>query len=305
MVLPASVRILEVGPRDGFQSISTWIDTPVKLQTIQMLLNAGVDGIEAVSFVSPKAIPQMRDAAQIVEALGPAACDERLFALVPNEKGAKLACQAGLRCLTLVISASEAHNQSNVRKTPAQSLDELEHIVQSCPGVHIKLSLATAFGCPFLGQLPDEALFFVLDGALAAGVRDICLCDTIGLASPDQVDRVLRSVLQRYQGRGVDWSLHLHNTRGLAAANTLAALSLGIDRFESAVAGLGGCPFAPGASGNMATEDLVYLLHAMGIRTQVDLDAVIRTAEFITGAVGCCCDSKINAVTARPVRPNC
>lgn len=301
MAYPKQVSIVEVGPRDGFQSIKSWIPTDVKIQAIEMLLDAGVDLMEGCSFISPKAIPQMRDADEIASALLGRADREKVFALIANKKGADRAAESKMKGLTVVISASEAHNMSNVRKTPAESLAELRDIRQSYPEIHIKLALATAFGCPFLGEVPYESICFVIDGALALGVKDICLCDTIGVASPNQVRSLLSDLIRKYEDDGIDWSLHLHNTRGLAAANTLVALELGIDRFETAVAGLGGCPFAPGASGNMATEDLIYLLQELGIACNADIHKVIKVSEYLTQGIQCCGDSKINSVTVNKV----
>jgi hydroxymethylglutaryl-CoA lyase len=269
--------------------------TDDKLMTARMLLDAGVAMLEATSFVSPKAIPQMQDAPLMIKTLVQEGWLERLVALVPNKKGADFAAASGLQRIGVVISASGAHNQSNVRKTPAESLEELSQIREEHPDLLIKLSLATVFGCPFDGEVPLEKIFFVADAAQALDVSEICLCDTVGVANPPQVKRIISAVRERYPGASL--SLHLHNTRGLAAANTVAALEEGIDCFETSVAGLGGCPFAPGASGNMATEDLVYLLGELGIECGVDLNEVIRASEFITQTIGVLPDAKINAVT--------
>lgn len=310
MKLPGKVEIVEVGPRDGFQSMEAWIDTEVKIETIMRLIKAGVAAIEAASFVSPRAIPQMCDAAKVIHGIRPYTEMDKVFALVPNEKGALLAGAAGAEKLTMVISASVAHNLSNVRKTPAESLRELRDLTMKFSPEHIKLDLATAFGCPFTGPVSNESVFFVLDGAIDIGVRDICLCDTVGLANPMLTGRLLKDVFCRYPQRDIRWSLHLHNTRGMAAANTLVALEEGIDRFESAFAGLGGCPFAPGASGNMATEDLVYMLEEMGIDTGVDLEQILDATRYFKKQTGCCTDCKINSVTVSTVssqieRGNC
>lgn len=299
MRFPKKVRICEVGPRDGFQSVVQWIETADKIEVVKRLFEAGVDLMEATSFVSPKAIPQMQDAAEIVQSLKGTPYIGKAFALVPNKKGADRAVENGLSRLAMVISASESHNMSNVRKTPAQSLEELTEIRKVYPQTHIKLSLATAFGCPFGGEVPMDQVQALVDGAVTLGIHDICLCDTIGVAVPTQVSRIVAELKSNYPQ--VDWSLHLHNTRGLAAANTVAALEEGIDRFETAAGGLGGCPFAPGASGNMATEDLVYLLDELGIATGVKVNKVIATTEFMTSRTGCSGDSKINSVTIHKI----
>ena len=304
MKYPSSVTVVEVGPRDGFQSIKPWIETADKIETCRRLLEAGIPLMECTSFISPKAIPQMKDAEEVVTALLaiPGAAD-RLLALVGNKKGADRAHAAGVKKVAMVISASAEHNKNNVNKTPDQSLEELSATIAAYPDLHIKLDLATAFGCPFQGEVSMEEITYVLDGAVVAGIRDICLCDTIGVGMPDQVGRIFRALQERYGGRGVQWSVHLHNTRGMAMANTIAAMEAGVDRFETAVAGLGGCPFAPGASGNMATEDLLYFLNETGISSGVDINQVIGTSDYITGNIGCCRASKINATTVDKIFP--
>ena len=304
MSIPKKVTVMEVGPRDGFQSVKNWIETSDKIAVILALFSAGVDKMEAVSFISPKAIPQMRDAAEIIAAIRDRVDMDRVYALVGNLRGAQQAVDAGVRNITFVISASEAHNLSNVRRTPAESLELLRAVRTELPSLHVKLSLATAFGCPFTGEVSLEQISFVLDGAMSLGVDDICLCDTIGVASPQLTEQRLLSLMERYGRDGnVKWSMHFHNTRGFAAANTYAALKLGIDRFETAAGGLGGCPFAPGASGNMATEDLVYMLRDMGIGCNVDLERTLDTAEHMNAALHLCTDSKINRVTMNKIFP--
>lgn len=301
MAWPKRVRITEVGPRDGFQSIEPWIDTGLKISSVRRLFDAGADAVEVCSFVSPRAIPQMRDAPEIAAALAGTEELERAVALVPNRKGAELAAGAGMKNIAVVISASADHNMSNVRKTPGQSLEELRGIRSWHPELNVKLDIATAFGCPFKGAVSLDEIRFVLEPALEMGIDDICLCDTIGVASPALVREVVGSLMERYSESGIDWAVHFHNTRGLAAANTVAALELGLDRFETAFAGLGGCPFAPGASGNMATEDLIYLLDELGIGHGLNLDKILELSESFVAATGCCRDSKIDRVTRNKV----
>lgn len=301
MNIPETIRIVEVGPRDGFQSVKQWIPTEHKTAIIQMLLSAGVDFMEAASFTSPKAIEQMKDAREVVESVKTSADMGGIYALVPNLKGAERAYEAGVRQISLVISASEAHNLSNVRRTPEESLKELKIIRREFPSLKVKLSLGTAFGCPFIGEVADEKITFLTDGALDLGITDIALCDTVGMADPLLVVRRVGLLRQRYASQTVDWAMHLHNTRGLAAANTFAALTLGIDKFETAVGGLGGCPFAPGASGNMATEDLLFMAARMNIATKTHLETIIRTAEYIRDVVGIPIDGKINAKTRHTI----
>ena len=304
MKYPSSVTVVEVGPRDGFQSIKPWIETADKIETCRRLLEAGIPLIECTSFISPKAIPQMKDAEEVAAALLaiPGAAD-RLLALVGTKRGADRAYAAGVKKIAMVISASAEHNKNNVNKTPEQSLEELRATVSAYPDLYVKLDVATAFGCPFRGEVTMDEITFVLDGVIAAGIRDICLCDTIGVAMPDQVKSIFLALQQRYADKDVLWSVHLHNTRGMALANTIAAMEAGVTRFETAMAGLGGCPFAPGASGNMATEDLIYFLRESGVESGVDLDKIIDISKTITEKIGCCCDSKINAVTVHKVFP--
>jgi hydroxymethylglutaryl-CoA lyase len=297
MNIPEAIRIVEVGPRDGFQSIRQWIPTGHKTVIVKMLLSAGVDCMEAASFISPKAIEQMKDASEVVESVKARADMDRIYALVPNAKGAERAHEAGVGRISVVISASEAHNLNNVRRTPEESLQELKIIRREFPSLEVKLSLGTAFGCPFLGEVADDKLIFLIDGAMDLGITDIALCDTVGVADPLRVIRRVGLLQRRYAAQDVDWAMHLHNTRGLAAANIFAALTLGVNKFETAVGGLGGCPFAPGASGNMATEDLLFMAARMGLASKVDMGAVIRTAEYIRDVVGIPIDSKINAET--------
>ncbi|MDR2935206.1 MAG: hydroxymethylglutaryl-CoA lyase [Candidatus Adiutrix sp.] len=297
MNIPEEIRIVEIGPRDGFQSIKTWLPTEHKTAIVKMLLSAGVDSMEATSFISPKAIEQMKDASEVVESVKGHADMDRIYALVPNAKGAERAHEAGVGRIAVVISASEAHNLNNVRRTPEESLQELKIIRREFPSLKVKLSLGTAFGCPFQGEVADSKLIFLIDGVLDLGITDIALCDTVGVADPLQVIRRVGLLQRRYAAQDVDWGMHLHNTRGLAAANTFAALTLGINKFETAVGGLGGCPFAPGSSGNMATEDLLFMAARMGLASKADIGSVIRTAEYIRDVVGLPIDSKINTQT--------
>jgi hydroxymethylglutaryl-CoA lyase len=305
--IPEKIRIVEIGPRDGFQSVKQWIPTEHKTTIVKMLLSAGVDFMEAASFVSPKAIEQMKDAPEVIESVKARADMNRIYALVPNAKGAERAHEAGLSRISVVISASEAHNLNNVRRTPEESLQELKIIRREFPSLEVKLSLGTAFGCPFSGEVSDSKVTFLIDGALDLGITDIALCDTVGVADPLLVGRRVSLLRRRYTAQALDWAMHLHNTRGLAAANAFAALNFGVDKFETAVGGLGGCPFAHGASGHMATEDLLFMAARMGLTSNVDIGVVIKTAEYIRDVVGIPLDSKINSKTCNPVTagPDC
>ena len=284
---PKKVRIVDVGPRDGFQNVKTFIDTKDKLVIIGKLYDAGIRAIEATSFVSPKAIPQMKDSSEVAKSVISAYPDLDIIALVPNLRGAQNAWDAGIRHVSCVISASEAHNQANVRRTVDESVDGLRQIVETFPDMKIQLDVATAFGCPFSGKTPEEDVISLIDKAVCLGVRNVTLCDTIGVANPYQSARLIARCRDNFPD--IFFGVHFHNTRGMALANMVAAAQNGIDIFESCVGGLGGCPFAPGSEGNAATEDTVHMFTEMGIETGVDmtkmLDAVAYVAEHVDAPV--------------------
>lgn len=279
MNFPEKVQIVEVGPRDGFQNIRDFIPTERKLEIINGLINSNINKIEITSFVHPKAIPQMKDAKEIVNEVLEKYSDVYLSALVPNLYGAKAAWQTGIKEVTYVISVSEAHNKANVNRCIDESFEELEKLRIEIPELKIKLDLATVFGCPYLGDVPVENTLRLIEKAINLKIDEICLCDTIGIAHPIQVSEVLEKV--KNQHNEVPLSLHLHDTRGMGLANILMALEKGITVFETAVGGLGGCPFAPGAAGNIATEDLVNMLMSMGIETEVDLKSLLNIAHKV------------------------
>jgi hydroxymethylglutaryl-CoA lyase len=296
MKLPSHVKIVEVGPRDGFQNIKTFIPTEVKRQIVEAIVAAGVKDIEVTSFVHPKAIPQMADAADVARAAALLQTGGlTLCALVPNLTGAKKAYECGLREVTYVISASEKHNLANINRTREQSLADLAAITAELPGLAVRLGAATTFGCPFAGPVPRGDVFSLIEAALAAGARSVTLCDTIGVGNPRQVHDLCRDFLGAFPR--VPVALHLHDTRGMGLANTLAGLEAGIATFETAIGGLGGCPFAPGAAGNTATEDTVNMLHAMGIATGIDLPRYLAAVNIVkekiqptlTGHMGSAC----------------
>lgn len=279
--LPKKVQIVEVGPRDGFQNIKQPISTTTKLDIIKIMADAGTSAMEVTSFVHPKAIPQMADAVQIAEfvvnnykkiALKP-------IALVPNFTGAKKAYDTGIREVTYVISASKKHNMENINRTHEQSLEDLGKILKEITGLKVRLDVATSFGCPFEGKVSETAVINLIDAAIKLGVQSVILCDTIGVANPVQVYQLVEKVKMNFPN--IELGLHLHDTRGMALSNTLAGLDAGITIFESSVGGLGGCPFAPGAAGNTATEDLINMLNNMGIRTGIDLDKYIEGTKII------------------------
>lgn len=281
--LPPSVELTEVCPRDGFQNICDWIPTETKQQAIDLLIDSGLTHFEITSFVNPKAIPQMADAQRIVEHVLRRNEEKGLgldiVALAPNLRGAENAWNAGVRHISYVISAGEQHNLANINRTHKASLADLAEITSAYPDMHVTLSMATAFGCPFGGAVSPETVLWLLSEALSRGVRDVTLCDTIGVASPRQTGELLAKV--RNINPLVDIGLHVHDTHGMALANTLVALTHGVRRIETAAGGLGGCPFAPGAAGNSATEDVANMLWRMGIDTGVDREKLLTAVAFI------------------------
>ena len=278
------VQIIEVGPRDGLQNLSYFVDTEKKVQLIRLLAESGIQAIEATSFVHPRAIPQFRDAAAIVE--GIKGLGVTILALVPNLIGAQNALKAGVRELNFVFSVSASHNRNNVNKTPEESLEELARIAQ-LPGLgdtwRLRAVLATAFGCPFEGIVADEVVFEYLARVIAMGVKIISFADTVGYGNPRQVKRIVKTAMERYPDRS--FALHLHNTRGLGLANALAAYEAGLRAFDSSIGGLGGCPYAPGATGNISTEDLVFMFESMGIHTGIQLPKLFEATAFLKKAI--------------------
>lgn len=279
MKLPDKVTIIEVGPRDGFQNVKDFIETEDKIQIIDLVRQAGVSAIEITSFVHPKAVPQMADAKEVAGCIRETWNDLRAIALVPNEKGARNAYECKVREVSYVISASEAHNIANVRRTVQESLEELKRIRKAVPQLTVRLDIATAFGCPYAGKVSHGQVFFLIDEAVKLGIREIVLCDTIGIANPVQVADLAKAVRKAYPQIG--FTMHLHNTRGQGLANILAAMQQGISSFETSVGGLGGCPFAPGAAGNVATEDLLNMLDYMGIQTGIDQEKLLEAVACV------------------------
>lgn len=285
MNIPNQAEIIEVCSRDGFQNIKTPVSTPEKIAIIDQLAACGFSWMEATSFVHPKAVPQMADAAEVLRAVKKTHGDRvKFIALAPNLYGAERALEAGADALTFVISASEQHNQANTRQTIARSLGALAEVCRIKAGRKVRLAVATAFECPFAGTVaPEEALRLVESG-LAAGADEVVLADTIGTASPCQVEALLSRLAEKYPQ--VDPVLHLHDTQGMGLANVLTALQLGVSRFEAAAFGLGGCPFAPGAAGNIASEDLVNMLHKLGAATGINAARLTAAARFIGSSLG-------------------
>ena len=285
MRLPDRVTMCEVGTRDGFQIEPEFIPTDVKVEVVDLLSAAGIPRIEVTSFVHPKAVPQLRDAEEVMARITRRP-GTRYAALVPNDKGAVRAVDAGVDAIHTVVSASESHNLANVNMTIAESLDKLRAVMQVAAraGVHVGCGISTSFGCPFEGDVPVAQLESVVRRLVDMGARAIGLADTTGMANPRQVARVLEHMMPRFPG--IEWTLHTHDTRAMAIPNILAAMECGVTNFDASIGGLGGCPFAPGASGNVCTEDLVHCLHAMGVATGIDLDRLLAASRRVQEVVG-------------------
>jgi hydroxymethylglutaryl-CoA lyase len=285
MNLPARVTMCEVGTRDGFQIEPDFIPTETKIEVVDRLSEAGVPSIEVTSFVHPKVVPQLRDAEAVMAAIRRRP-GTRYSALVPNDKGAVRAVDAGVDELHTVLSASESHNLANVNMTIDESLEKLRAVMQVAERARVPVAcgISTSFGCPFEGDVPVDRLERIVGALVGMGARAIGLADTTGMANPRQVGRVLERVVPRFPG--VTWTLHTHDTRAMAIPNILAAMEHGVTHFDSSIGGLGGCPFAPGASGNVCSEDLVHCLHAMGIETGIDLDRLVDVSRRVQEIVG-------------------
>ncbi len=277
--------IQDVAPRDGFQNEKQFIETQDKIDFINALSQSGFAKIEATSFTSPKAIPALRDAEVVMQEIerNP---DVIYTVLVPNVRGAQRALECNVDEVNLVMSVSETHNRANLRMTREQSFEQLSDVVNAVRGsrVAINVSLSTVFGCPMEGDINAFDVLELVGRFAALGVDGVTLCDTTGMAYPTQVGKIGREVRKLFPD--LTTTMHFHNTRGMALANTLAALEAGIDRFDASLGGLGGCPYAPGASGNVCTEELVHMLELMGYDTGVDLTRILGIAATLPALVG-------------------
>ncbi|MDC7226491.1 MAG: hydroxymethylglutaryl-CoA lyase [Spirochaetales bacterium] len=277
------IEIYEVGPRDGFQNIPEYIALETKKKIIEGLLASGVAHMQITSFVSPKAIPQMKDATELTGYLVDKYPDADLMALVPNLRGAQGAWDAGLKTVSYVVSLGESHNKANIRRTHEESLSELLKIREALPDLDICLDLATTFGCPFEGKKYASDAVPFLKPYVEAGVSVINLCDTIGVANPAQVRETIDAVKAEYPD--MELEVHIHDTRNMGMVNTLAAIERGVNKVQSTLGGLGGCPFAPGASGNLATEDLAFMLTEMGYDTGINIEKMVELAKYQLGEI--------------------
>jgi hydroxymethylglutaryl-CoA lyase len=282
---PKRVTICEVGPRDGLQNEAQAVPAADKVRYIEMLVDAGVTVIEVTSFVSPTAVPQLADADEVFPAIHKRA-GVRYITLVPNERGLDRAVAAGVKEIAVFTAASESFAQRNIRMSIDASLATFASVIARAHehGMKVRASVSTAFGCPFEGAVPVANVVRVSQALLGAGADALSSADTIGVATPNQVIDVVSALLAA--GIGLErFGLHFHDTRGTALANIMAGLQLGVHEYDSSAGGLGGCPFAPGATGNVATEDVVYLLNGMGIETGIDIDRLRDASRFIDGVL--------------------
>lgn len=281
--MPARARIVEVGPRDGFQMEKTFIPTDLKVDIINRVARAGVGKIEATSFVNPKVIPQMADADEVMRRIDRVP-GVTYAALIPNARGARRAVEAGVTCLRLVVCCTETYNQRNVGLSIRQSMDQAREVIDVArgAGAQAEVTLALSFGCPFEGAVPEARVVELAREFAGMGLTEICIADSIGVANPVQMRRMMTR-LQRELGEGAHLSLHLHDTRGLGLANVVAALECGIDTFDASIGGLGGCPIMVGGTGNIPTEGVVNLCEEMGITTGIDIAGIQAAAAAMQG----------------------
>ncbi|WP_353095468.1 hydroxymethylglutaryl-CoA lyase [Tissierella praeacuta] len=272
------VEIVEVGPRDGFQNLEDYIPVEEKLKVIEDLIGAGIKHIQHTSFVSPKAIPQLRDASEITKILLEKYPDFDFFPLVPNLYGARVAYELGIKKISYVVSLSKSHNKANINRTHEESFEELKKIMDAYKDLDICVDVATTFGCPFEGKFSTEIVVEFIRQLVDIGVKEMTLADTIGIANPKQVREIVGALKKEFPE--IEFQVHIHDTRNMGMVNTLAAIESGITKVQSTLGGLGGCPFAPGASGNTATEDLVYMLNDMGYDTGVDIEKLLEAARY-------------------------
>jgi hydroxymethylglutaryl-CoA lyase len=283
--LPAEATIYEVGPRDGLQNEARQVPTAEKIRFIDSLVAAGIRDIEITSFVSPKWIPQLADSVEVARGVRRPP-GVRMSALVPNRRGLETALAAGMKEIAVFMSASETHNKKNVNKTIAETITAFEDVVPHAraAGVLVRAYLSTVFGCPYEGDVDPEVVVALTGQLRDMGVYQVSISDTIGVANPKQVEDVLGLVLAKHPASSL--AVHFHDTQGTALANCVVALTLGITTIDSAAGGLGGCPYAPGAAGNLATEDVVAMLHGMGVKTGIDLDKLTEASRTAATFVG-------------------
>lgn len=295
-----SAEIVEVAPRDGFQSVREPMETAHKVSIINAFVDAGCQRIEAGSFVSPNAVPQMADMADIAASIKPATSTS-FMALVPNRRGIELALRSGFHDFAYVFSVSESHNQNNVGRSVTESLDDLADLITLLNDLsdpwRLRVDLATSFDCPFEGQQSSSRVLELVKRVQEiVPAAEIALCDTTGRANPYQVGALFKRVMQSATSTETIWAYHGHDTFGLGVANALAAYQVGVRVFDASAAGLGGCPFAPGATGNTATEDLVFAFEECGIRTGINLARLLEIADRVAAIPQACVASHLRHV---------
>ncbi|AUS14022.1 MULTISPECIES: hydroxymethylglutaryl-CoA lyase [Bacillus] len=285
MSYPKKVTIKEVGPRDGLQNESAWIETKDKITWINQLSRTGLSYIEITSFVHPKWIPALRDAIDVAKGIDREK-GVTYAALVPNQKGLENALEGGINEACVFMSASETHNRKNINKSTSETLRVLKQVNNDAKKANLttRAYLSTVFGCPYEKDVPIEQVIRLSEALFEFGISELSLGDTIGAANPAQVETVLEALLARFPTNQI--ALHFHDTRGTALANMVTALQMGITVFDGSAGGLGGCPYAPGSSGNAATEDIVYMLEQMGIKTNVKLEKLLSAAKWIEEKMG-------------------
>ena len=285
MKLPAEVSIYEVGPRDGLQNEARNVPTADKIRFIDSLVGAGIKSIEITSFVSPKWIPQLADAAEVARGVQ-RPVGVRMSALVPNRRGLDTALSSGMKEIAVFLSASETHNKKNVNKTIAETIDAFNEVIPiaAAAKVPVRAYVSTVFGCPYEGDVDPERTVALTGQLRDMGVYQVSLGDTIGVANPRQTEDVLGRILAKHPADSL--AVHFHDPQGTALANCLVALQMGITTIDASAGGLGGCPYAPGASGNLATEDVVAMLHSMGVKTGIDLDKLTEASRTASTFVG-------------------
>ncbi|MCI0572217.1 MAG: hydroxymethylglutaryl-CoA lyase [Myxococcaceae bacterium] len=283
--LPKRVDVYEVGPRDGLQNELRTLPTRDKLRLIEALVQAGERRIEVTSFVSPRWIPQLADADELLKALGRR--EGVVFsALVPNLKGLSRAVDAGLEEAAFFISASESHSKKNINMSIAQAVATAREVTRAAraEGMRVRGYLSVVWGCPYEGNVPVDRVVDICRQLVDGGIDQLSLGDTIGVGTPRQTEEILSRLLEHMPASKL--ALHLHDTRGTALANTLVGLTMGVTTFDASIGGLGGCPYAPGAAGNLATEDLVYMLHGMGVETGISLERLVEAGEIAQELIG-------------------
>lgn len=276
--LPKNVTIIEVGPRDGLQNEKNHVEENVKLEFIHSLQAAGIEEMELTSFVSPKWVPQMADAKNIVEKTVKIG---RQFVLAPNEKGADLAIEAGAKSIAVFVGVSNTFNKKNINRTTVESMDALEPVIAKLKrdGIFVRACISTAFYCPYEGKIEKEEVSNLCNRFVSMGVDELSVADTIGMANPVESYELFKLLKEQFPE--VLLTAHFHDTRKMAIANIFAALQAGVDRFDTSAGGLGGCPFAPGATGNVATEDVVHMLDSLGIETGIEMEKICEAVGMI------------------------